>query len=122
MTFSGSLWDAGTSCGPSARLLVLASQRLQILAEPTRIALILQLERDSATVQELADRLSLPHGSASKHLNVLYHAGVVSRCRQGSYMAYALADYTVPQVIRQAIAGLAGHVDELAEITAGALG
>jgi DNA-binding transcriptional ArsR family regulator len=101
---------------PSESLLILLTQRMRVLAEPVRMRLLFVLECHQGTVQELADELLLPHQNVSKHLNVLYKAGVVSRVRAGSCMNYTLADYTVLQVIRQATDGLTGYIGELAEL------
>lgn len=97
------------------RLLDMAAHRLRVIAEPSRIGILMLLEQREASVQELADTRQMPHQNASKHLNVLYSAGIVSRRREGSRMVYMLADYTACILIRQVIASLAGHVEELVE-------
>ena len=75
------------------------------------------LERGEASVQELTDELPTTHQNVSKHLAALYQVGIVSRRREGSWVRYALADYTAARLIEQAAAGVAGHIEELAEIT-----
>jgi DNA-binding transcriptional ArsR family regulator len=98
---------------PFLRML---ATRLQAIAEPTRIRLLTALEQREATVQELTDELATTHQNVSKHLNVLYRAGIVSRTRAGNRVCYALADYSVCRLLEQATASLTGYVEELATI------
>lgn len=98
------------------QFLKMLSARLQALAEPTRIRLLVALEQREATVGELADELATTHQNVSKHLNVLYRAGIVSRSRSGSSVYYALADFSACRLLEQASASLTGHVEELASI------
>jgi len=101
---------------PSESLLVLIAGRMRVIAEPVRMRALFLLEGKEASVQELADELLLPHQNVSKHLNVLYQAGVVSRVRDGSCMRYTIADYTVFRVIQQAQASTTGYIEELAQL------
>jgi DNA-binding transcriptional ArsR family regulator len=106
----------------SVDLLDLVARRMRVIAEPTRMRIVSLLhQRGETSVQDLTDRLcdgSLPvtHQNVSKHLAVLYQEGVCSRRREGSWVRYALADYTVCQLIEQAIASTAGHLEERAEL------
>lgn len=47
------------------------------------------LNEGDATVQEITDRLMTTHQNVSKHLGVLYQAGMVSRRKQGTCVRYA---------------------------------
>jgi DNA-binding transcriptional ArsR family regulator len=51
------------------------------LADPTRRAILEQLEHGEATVTELAEPFSITVQAVSKHLKVLEHAGLISRGR-----------------------------------------
>ncbi len=101
---------------PSDDLLALIARRMRTIAEPTRIRLLLALERERATVQELSDELRVAHQNVSKHLNVLHTAGVLSRSREGSCVRYAIADYTVLRIIAQATTSTTGYIEELADL------
>jgi DNA-binding transcriptional ArsR family regulator len=98
------------------QFLKMLAGRLQAIAEPTRIRLLMALELHDATVQELTDELATTHQNVSKHLNVLHRAGIVSRSRSGNRVCYALADYSACRLIEQATASLTGYVEELASI------
>lgn len=96
----------------SRKALELTAERLRVIAEPNRIALLEALNEGEASVQELADRLLAHHQKVSKHLAVLYGAGMVSRRRgEGTTVRYALIDWSgwwvIEQIARWVQAGLA---------------
>jgi DNA-binding transcriptional ArsR family regulator len=101
----------------SDELLELVAHRLQAMAEPTRIRLLTHLEREDATVQELTDELPTTHQNVSRHLAVLYKAGLVTRQKEGKCVRYALSDYTACRLVEQARACVSAHVEDLAQIT-----
>jgi DNA-binding transcriptional ArsR family regulator len=100
------------------RFLSMLVERLHAIADPTRIRILTFLEQREASFQELADELgaSTTHQNASKHLLVLYSAGIVTRRRAGNRVFCAIADYTACLLIRDAIASLVAHVEEPAEV------
>lgn len=103
---------------PSARQLSdeaieVVAERLRVIAEPTRIRLMGLLNEREATVQELTDRLATTHQNVSKHLGVLYQAGIVSRRREGSCVRYALIDWTGWWLVEQIAGSVAARYEEL---------
>jgi ArsR family transcriptional regulator len=91
----------------------LVAARMRVFSEPTRIRLMEFLNEGEATVQELTDRLATTHQNVSKHLSILYQAGVVSRRKEGPCVRYALADWTGWWLVEQIASSVAAHVDEL---------
>jgi DNA-binding transcriptional ArsR family regulator len=79
----------------------MTAQRLRIMAEPNRIALLEVLNRGEAGVQSLADEVGLPHQNVSQHLGILHKAGLVSRRREGTMSLYAISDWSAWWVIEQ---------------------
>jgi len=102
--------DRGSSAGQSQpreplpeQVVELTARRLQVIAEPTRIALLEALNEGEAGVQELADRIGLPHQNVSQHLTRLHQAGIVERRRSGTATLHELADWAwwvVEQIAR----------------------
>ena len=90
--------------------------RLRVIAEPTRIRLMGMLNEGDATVQELTDRLMTTHQNVSKHLGILYHAGMVSRRKEGTSVRYALVDWTGWWLVEQIGASLAAQFGDLHEL------
>jgi DNA-binding transcriptional ArsR family regulator len=82
-------------------VVAMTAERLRVMAEPNRIGLLGALDDGEASVQELAEAISASHQNVSKHLGVLYGAGMVSRRREGATVRYALIDWTGWWVVEQ---------------------
>lgn len=114
--------DGGRRPGCSAHralsdeVVEITAARARMLSEPLRIRLLLLLDGHDATVQQLADRLLAAHQTISKHLNVLYHAGMVSRCKDGRETHYVLVDYVALWVIEQLTNSAADHAAQMHEL------
>jgi DNA-binding transcriptional ArsR family regulator len=76
-------------------LVELIADRFRTLAEPTRIKLLDRLREGEATVLELTALVGTTQQNVSKHLNLLQHAGIVARRKQGNYAYYRITDETV---------------------------
>lgn len=104
-------------CAPTQRLsdeaIDLIAARLRVIAEPNRIRILGLLNEGEATVQELTDRLMTTHQNVSKHLGVLYQAGMVSRRKEGNSVRYALVDWTGWWLVEQMAISVADRLDEL---------
>ena len=59
----------------------LVDQGFTALADPVRRAIIARLSRGSATVNEIAEPFEISLQAVSKHIQVLEHAGLVTRTR-----------------------------------------
>jgi DNA-binding transcriptional ArsR family regulator len=111
-----------TRRAPTQRLsdeaIDLIAARLRVIAEPNRIRILGLLNEGEATVQELTDRLMTTHQNVSKHLGVLYQAGMVSRRKEGNSVQYALVDWTGWWLVEQMATSVADRLDELQNLFA----
>ena len=74
-----------TAADPEIRLL-------SALADPTRLAIVRQLARDTETCAcDLTDCCDVGQPTVSHHLRVLREAGVVTSERRGQWIFYRLA-------------------------------
>jgi DNA-binding transcriptional ArsR family regulator len=91
--------------------------RLRIVAEPTRVKILWRLEsaRDGATVQEIADAVGGGYQNVSRHLGVLFGAGIVSRDRDGNTVRYMLRDWTALWVIERMTDSVGAQLEEDSE-------
>jgi len=80
--------------------LELVARRFRILGEPFRLRLLQQLERREQTVGELVDSLDATQSNVSKHLHLLYDAGLVARRRDGNSIFYSIGDPIVFDLCR----------------------
>ena len=80
----------------------LTAQRLRVLADAKRIALLEALSGlGEAGVGELADQVGLFHQPVSRALAILHQAGVVSRRREGTATRYVISDWSAWWVVEQ---------------------
>ncbi|WP_202080788.1 ArsR/SmtB family transcription factor [Caldalkalibacillus salinus] len=63
---------------------------LSALAEPNRLHIVELLRDSPLTVGEIADRLQIRQPQASKHLRVLYDAGIVEFYAEANRRIYKL--------------------------------
>ncbi len=77
------------------------AQRLRVVADPNRIALLEALGSEEASVQELSDQIDLPHQNASHHLALLWREGILTRRTEGRTTLYAVEDWTAWWVIEE---------------------
>jgi len=85
--------------GARATVLRVAS-RGRALGEPTRVRILAVLARAEQTVGHIADAIDSEQSTVSKHLQVLFNAGLVERRRLGSAVIYSLASPYVIECIR----------------------
>jgi DNA-binding transcriptional ArsR family regulator len=99
-------------------LVELIADRFRALAEPTRIKLLDRLREGEATVLELTTLVGTTQQNVSKHLNLLQHAGIVARRKQGNYSYYRISDQTVYALCEAVCGSLENHAETLRHITA----
>jgi len=66
-----------------------------MLAEPTRLKILRNLESGPRTVSEIVAELATTQANISKHLRLLHDARLLRRKRQGSFVRYEIADDVV---------------------------
>jgi DNA-binding transcriptional ArsR family regulator len=76
-------------------LFELVAERFRALAEPTRLHILNALQEGEKTVSELVERTELRQANVSKHLQLLYGLGYLTRRKEGLYVYYGLSDDTV---------------------------
>jgi DNA-binding transcriptional ArsR family regulator len=94
-------------------LVELIAERFRVLGEPMRIRLLDALREAPATVQELQHATGASQQNVSKHLGVLLRGGLVSRCKEGGFSRYAIADDGVFELCELVCGGLRRQLDEL---------
>ena len=72
-------------------MIELVAERFRALAEPARLHIMQALRSGEKTVGDLVDATGLGTANVSKHLQLLYAAGFVTRRKEGLYVYYGLA-------------------------------
>jgi DNA-binding transcriptional ArsR family regulator len=73
----------------------LVAERFKALAEPARINILNRLRAGELTVSELVEETGLGQANVSRHLQLLYGLGFVSRRKDGLFVYYSIADKNV---------------------------
>ena len=75
--------------------LALVGEQFKVLGEPARLEILHALRGGERTVTALVEQTGHGQGNVSKHLQVLYAHGFVTRRKDGLHVRYALADRSV---------------------------
>ncbi len=66
------------------------SELFSVLSEPTRLRMIQALHDGPLTVSEIVRETGVRQANASRQLGILYHAGVLSREKEGNCVLYSI--------------------------------
>ena len=80
----------------SGEQIDLVTTRARALGDATRVRILLALGRGEKAVGQIADLTGTQQSTVSKHLQVLFHAGLVQRRRSAATVYYWLAS---PQLL-----------------------
>jgi DNA-binding transcriptional ArsR family regulator len=98
----------------SADQITLVAMRSRALGDGTRVRILNVLARGEQPVRSIATALASEPSTISKHLQVLFHAGLVVRRREASTVVYAIADASVADWCRYlAAARLSSRNDDV---------
>jgi DNA-binding transcriptional ArsR family regulator len=81
----------------SEKMRDLVAGRFRTLGEPYWLRILQALSQGPRTVGEIVQSLNGNQPNTSKHLQILYQAGIVGRRRDGNNVVYSLSD---PSVLR----------------------
>jgi DNA-binding transcriptional ArsR family regulator len=68
------------------------AEKLRALSEPVRLQIVDLLCDGQKNVTEISEALSLELVNVSHHLGILYHAGIVTREKDGRFVVYRLSE------------------------------
>ena len=89
---------------PSSECFERAAELLGVLSTPVRLQIIGELCQSERNVSHLLGALGVSQPSMSRHLNVLYLAGVVSKRRSGVNVFYRIANVSVVSIYKAVFA------------------
>ncbi len=75
------------------------ARRLELLAHPARLRIVIELRAGEACVSELQAVLHRPQPYVSQQLAVLRESGIVACRREGQFVYYRLVDPFVEQLL-----------------------
>ena len=90
------------------------------LADSNRVRILLALRRRELCVCQIVELLQLAPSTISKHLSILYHAGLLLSRKDERWVYYRLPDKTAPAVVREAVGWIHDSLCDTAEARADA--
>lgn len=76
------------------------ASRARALGDPTRVRILDRLGRGEQPVGQIASALHTQQSTVSKHLQVLFNAGLVQRRREASAVIDTIASDELPELFR----------------------
>jgi DNA-binding transcriptional ArsR family regulator len=90
------------------------------LADANRLRMLLALQGSELCVCQVTELFGLAPSTVSKHLSILYQAGLVEARKEGRWMFYRLAGKEASSVVRRALAWVCGAGQDMPEVAADA--
>jgi ArsR family transcriptional regulator, zinc-responsive transcriptional repressor len=76
-----------------------AAECLRTLAHPVRLRMVQLMLQDKLTVGEIAHACEIPSHSASEHLRMMQHCGLLARRQDGRRTYYQVCEPTVERLM-----------------------
>lgn len=102
------------------KMVELVARRFQVLGEPCRLRILQALQGGPRTVNEIVGDLDGNQPNISKHLQLLFDAGLVGRARSGNSVFYSIADpvvFKLCELVCHSTARHAAHLQQYAAVT-----
>ncbi len=92
-------------------LLEQVSGYFAVLSEPTRLKIIHALCNGEKSVNDIVDEVNSTQSNISRHLNLMYRAGVLQRRKEGTLVLYQVKEPTVVELCRTVCVHVAARLD-----------
>lgn len=96
-------------------LLEQVSGYFAVLSEPTRLKIIHALCGGELSVNDIVEKVDSTQSNISRHLNLMYRAGVLQRRKEGTVVLYQVKEPTVVELCRTVCVQVASKLDEVPE-------
>lgn len=90
-----------------------AARYFSVLGEPTRLRILHAICQEERCVNEIIKTTGLAQANVSRHLGLMYQAGLLSRRREGTQIFYRVADPMYVELCRTVTQQVISRMDEL---------
>ncbi|HAE05870.1 ArsR/SmtB family transcription factor [Richelia intracellularis] len=90
------------------------AEYFSLLSEPMRLRLLHSLRDEEKCVQELVEATQTSQANVSKHLKVMWQAGILSRRSEGTSAYYRVEDKMIFELCNQVCDCLASRLEQQA--------
>jgi len=94
----------------------LLADRFKALSDASRLRILACLMEHEKTVSELVEETGLSQANASRHLQTLLKAGILSRRKDRLNVYYSMQDTCIPQLCEIVCGSLKKHLESNARI------
>jgi len=84
----------------SGEAVTRVASRARALGDPTRVRILAALTTRALAVGSIAKSIDAPQSTVSKHLQILFNAGLVGRRREASTVIYSIASPDIGECLR----------------------
>ena len=82
-----------------------------VMADPTRLKIMHAICREEKSVNAVVEELGATQTNVSRHLGLMFRAGVVTKRRDGNQIFYRIADPAMIEICRTVCTQIAGRID-----------
>lgn len=82
-----------------------------ILSEPARLRILHSICQEEKSVGQIVMETGMSQTNASRHLNMMYQAGVLKRRRDGTQVFYGVSDSTMTDLCRSVCVRVSAELD-----------
>lgn len=76
------------------------SRYFRLLSEPMRLKIIRSICESEKSVSEIVEETGANQANVSRHLSLLFNAGVLSRRKEANFVLYSVSDQTLTEICR----------------------
>lgn len=87
------------------------AQYFSLLAEPTRLRILHSICQEEKSVNEIVSLTGVSQTNASRHLNMMYQSGMLSRRKDGNLVLYRVADQVFVDLCRAVCLHVTAQMD-----------
>lgn len=95
-----------------AQVFETVSRYFALLAEPMRVRVLHAICNGEKTVNEIAEETGASQTNISRHLSMMYRAGVLSRRKDRNHVYYGVSDTALTEICRTVCVHIAARADE----------
>ncbi|MCU0932379.1 MAG: metalloregulator ArsR/SmtB family transcription factor [Serpentinimonas sp.] len=77
-----------------------AARYFSVLGEPTRLRILHAICQEELCVNDIIRATGMAQANVSRHLGLMYHAGMLSRRREGTQVFYRIAEPVYVELCR----------------------
>ena len=96
---------------PTRAVFESVARYFALLSEPTRLRIMHSICAEEKSVNQIVEEIGASQTNVSRHLGLMYQAGVLGRRRQGNQVLYRVTDAAFTEICRTVCVRVASELD-----------